>query len=279
MALWALAPEEDWNMKLLLTAAALLMLVSPAHAQLAVPNDAGLTYGHVHLNVSDVELHKRLWVEHFGGVVTQKGFLVAVRLPGFLVALSPTDPTGPSRGTVMDHFGFKVRDMGKFLAKWRAAGYEVDSEFTGAEGQLNAYITMPDGARVEMQEDQMLPVEISGYHIHFITPEYEELLAWYTDVFGLEVRSRGSIQTTTNAPGMNMSFGNAGRAMAATRGRAIDHIGFELDDLEAFTQQLTAKGIEFDVEYREIGSIELKIAFITDPSGVYIELTEGYDAY
>ena len=32
----------------------------------AVPNDAGLTYGHVHLNVSDVELHKQLWVEHFG---------------------------------------------------------------------------------------------------------------------------------------------------------------------------------------------------------------------
>ena len=41
-------------MRLLLTAVALLSLVSPAYAQLAVPNDAGLTYGHVHLNVSDV---------------------------------------------------------------------------------------------------------------------------------------------------------------------------------------------------------------------------------
>ena len=73
-------------MRLLLTIVALLALVSPAHAQLAVPNEAGLTYGHVHLNVTDVELHKRLWVEHFGGVVTQKGSLVAVRLPGCRVA-------------------------------------------------------------------------------------------------------------------------------------------------------------------------------------------------
>ena len=266
-------------MRLLLTAAVTSLLVSPAYAQLAVPNDAGLTYGHVHLNVTDVELHKQLWVDHFGGVVTQKGPLVAVRLPNFLIALSAREPTGPSQGSVMDHFGFKVRNMEKFLAKWRAAGRTVDSEFTGAEGLPNAYVTMPDGARVELQEDQGLSVEVSGYHIHFFTPEFEELLDWYVDVFGLEIRPRGSIQTTTNAPGMNMSFGNSRGEHAPSQGRAIDHIGFELDDLEAFCKQLKAKGIEFDVEYREIDSIELKIAFITDPAGTYIELTEGYDAY
>ncbi|HAI15132.1 MAG TPA: hypothetical protein DCM12_01530, partial [Gammaproteobacteria bacterium] len=64
-----------------------------------------------------------------------------------------------------------------------------------------------------------------------------------------------------------------------TRGAAIDHIGFEFDDLEAFCKELEAKGIEFDVPFREIPEIELKIAFITDPSGVFIELTEGYDDY
>ena len=266
-------------MRLPLTAVALLSLVSPAYAQLAVPNDAGLTYGHVHLNVSDIDLHKQLWVEHFGGVVTQKGSLVAVRLPNFLVALSAREPTGGSRGSVMDHFGFKVRNMATFLAKWRAAGREVDSEFTGAEGLPNAYVTMPDGVRVELQEDQGLSVEVSGYHIHFFTAEYEALLDWYLDVFGLEKRPRGSITTTTNAPGMNMSFGNAREEAAPTRGRAIDHIGFELDDLEAFCEQLKAKGIEFDTEFREIDSLQLKIAYLTDPAGTRIELTEGYDAY
>ena len=86
-------------------------------------------------------------------------------------------------------------------------------------------------------------------------PEYEELLAWYLDVFGLELRPRGRIQTTTNVPGMNLSFGNSDEALAPTRRRAIDHIGFEIDTLQ------------------------LKIAYLTDPSGVRIELTEGYDSY
>jgi extradiol dioxygenase family protein len=76
-----------------------------------------------------------------------------------------------------------------------------------------------------------------------------------------------------------MSFGNAEEPKAATRGRALDHIGFEVDDLEAFCQKLEAMGIEFDLSYREVESVELKIAFLTDPSGTYIELTEGYDAY
>ena len=267
-------------MRVLLCAAAVLSLVSPVYGQLATPTvDTGLTYGHVHLNVSDMELHKQLWVEHFDGVVVEKGPLTAVRLPNFLVALSDREPTGGSQGSVMDHFGFKVRNLARFLAKWRAAGRTVDSEFTGAEGLPNAYVTMPDDVRVELQEDQGLSVEISGYHIHFFTPQYEELLDWYIDVFGLELRPRGRIQTTTNVPGMNMSFGATDEEMVATRGRSIDHIGFELEDLEAFCQKLTEKGIEFDVEYREIDSIQLKIAFITDPVGTYIELTEGYDAY
>ena len=42
---------------------------------------------------------------------------------------------------------------------------------------------------------------------------------------------------------------------------------------------LKQRGVKFDVPYREVPAIGLKIAHITDPSGVYIELTEGYDKY
>lgn len=264
-----------------LISAFLLLLVLPitAYAQLAVPNEKGMTYGHVHLNVSDMELHKKIWVEHFGGVVVQKGSLTAVRLPNMLVALTPKEPTGGSKATVMDHFGFKVRNIDKFLAKWRAAGLPAEEPFIGAEGQTNAYVMMPDNVRVELQEDQGLSTEVSGYHIHFFTPDYKELMAWYADIFGMEVRPRGSIATTTNAPGMNLSFGNSRTPRLPTRGASLDHIGFEFDDLEAFCKELEAKGIKFDVPFRDIPSIGLKIAFITDPSGVYIELTQGYDEF
>jgi catechol 2,3-dioxygenase-like lactoylglutathione lyase family enzyme len=82
-----------------------------------------------------------------------------------------------------------------------------------------------------------------------------------------------------NVPGMNLSFsrGNAGRP--GTRGRAIDHVGFEIRNLEAFVKQLEAKGVKFDVPFRDVPSIGLKIAYLTDPAGTYIELTEGYVNY
>ncbi len=264
-----------------LLASILLFLTIPltAQAQLATPNETGMTYGHVHLNVTDIELHKQIWVEHFGGVVVQKGPLTAVRLPNMLVALTATAPTGGSRATVMDHFGVKVRNIEKFLAKWQAAGLPAEEPFVGAEGQVNAYVILPDDIVVELQEDQSNSTEISGYHIHFFTAEFESLMAWYVDIFGLEVRSRGTIKSTTNAPGMNMSFANSNTPRLPTRGTGIDHIGFEFDDLEAFCKELEAKGIEFAVPFRDIPAIGLKIAFITDPSGVYIELTQGYDEY
>jgi catechol 2,3-dioxygenase-like lactoylglutathione lyase family enzyme len=78
---------------------------------------------------------------------------------------------------------------------------------------------------------------------------------------------------------MNLSFQNSPTPTVATKGRTIDHIGFEFKDLAAFCKQLEAKGIKFDTPYREVPAIGLKIAYITDPSGVYIELTQGYADY
>lgn len=256
-----------------------LLWASQSSGQLAVPTAEGLTYGHVHLNVSDVELHQRLWVEHFGAEVVQKGPLTALKFPNMIILLRGNAPTMGSRETVMDHFGFKVRNIETFLAKWRAAGYEVESEFLGSEGQKNAYVMMPDDVYVELQEDQSLHVEMMGYHIHYFTTQYEDLLKWYTDVFELEIRPRGRIETTTNVPGMNLSFGNSRTERAGTQGAAIDHVGFEVADLDAFAARLAAKGIELDAPVREIEAIGLKIAFLTDPQGVYIELTEGLIDY
>jgi predicted enzyme related to lactoylglutathione lyase len=78
---------------------------------------------------------------------------------------------------------------------------------------------------------------------------------------------------------VNLSFANSNEPVVPTKGRTIDHIGFEVKNLDAFAKQLEAKGIKLDVPVRDIPSIGLKIAFLTDPSGTYIELTEGLDKY
>jgi catechol 2,3-dioxygenase-like lactoylglutathione lyase family enzyme len=112
-----------------------------------------------------------------------------------------------------------------------------------------------------------------------LTPDYVKLLDWYVDTFSLAKRKRGTIETTADAGAVNLSFGNSQTPTGPTKGRTIDHIGFEVKDLAAFCKQLEAKGVKFDIPYREVPAIELKIAYITDPSGGYIELTQGYDKY
>ncbi len=266
-------------MRQLLVAAFALSTALPADAQLAPPNAAGVTFAHVHLNVADVELHKRIWSDHFGGEIVQKGPLATVKFPGFFIILSEREPAGGSQGTALDHFGFKVRDIEAVHERWRAAGYDVQAEFSGAEGFPNSYLVAPDGVRFELQQDPSLDREVTGYHTHFWSGQYRELMDWYVDTFGATPRQRGSIETTADVPGMNLSFANCRSECVPTRGRAIDHIGFEVDDLDAFAEMLEARGVELEFPPRYIESIELKIAFFTDPSGVRVELTEGLDLY
>lgn len=255
------------------------LFTSAGNAQLASPNDSGVTFGHVHLNVSDIEEHKQIWVDHFNGKIVDRGSHSVIKLPNMMITLAEQKPTMDSIETAMHHFGFKVRRMDRFLDKWRAAGLKVGSMFLGAEGQLNAYITLPDGVEVEMQEDQGLQEEITGYHVHWFVDNAADILRWYVDMFDLEIRPRGRITTTTNVPGMNFSFGGNNSGRQSTKGAAIDHIGFEIDNLEDFCLELESKGVVFDVPYQELSSLGLKSAFFTDPSGVYVELTEGYDEY
>ena len=57
----------------------------------------------------------------------------------------------------------------------------------------------------------------------------------------------------------------------------MDHIGFEVKNLEAFCKKLEANGVKFDIPYRKIPNAGIADAFLTDPNGAYIELTEGLD--
>ena len=72
-------------------------------------------------------------------------------------------------------------------------------------------------------------------------------------------------------------FSVAAEPVMGTRGRALDHIGFEVKNLEAFTKSLAAQGIMLDRPYTKVEALGIAIAFISDPWGTYIELTEGLD--
>jgi hypothetical protein len=45
--------------------------------------------------------------------------------------------------------------------------------------------------------------------------------------------------------------------------------------LKAFCEKLASKGVQFDRPYTERPELEAALAFLFDPWGTYIELTEG----
>jgi extradiol dioxygenase family protein len=122
-------------------------------------------------------------------------------------------------------------------------------------------------------------VPAQAYHLHYRLPDPAKLRDWYVDTFSLTAGKSGAFETA-EAPGMRLMFQTAqAEPTGGTRGHSVDHIGFEIKNLEAFCKKLEAKGIKFDTPYRQVPAIGLNIAYITDPSGTYIELTEGYDKY
>ena len=256
-----------------------LSVSSPARAQLAAPNDAGVTMGHVHLNVTDAELHKKLWIDQFGATPIQREGVTGVKIPGMVIMFRQQPPTGGTEGTVLDHFGLKVRSLSDVLQRWKAAGYQVQREFKGTEGFPNAYLIGPDDVKIELQEDTALPHKAIAYHLHYILADHIKLRDWYAGTFSLVSRKRGE-HDTADVPGMNLTFATSRTPPTlGTKGRTVDHVGFEVKNLEAFCKKLEARGIKLDVPYRKLPERGLAIAFLTDPDGVYIELTEGLDKF
>jgi catechol 2,3-dioxygenase-like lactoylglutathione lyase family enzyme len=245
----------------------------PLGAQLSAPNDAGVAMGHLHFNVRDVEAHKRFWTALGGADVSTPRFQI-VRFPGLLVLLRPVTPSGGTEGSVIQHVGFRVKNLQESLAKWRAAGLTT----VPGGSPRQAFVTGPDGVRIEMTEDPSLAVPVASHHIHFYTASSSETQAWYSRHFGARPGKRGNFDAA-DLPGINLTFSVAPRALVPTKGRVLDHIGFEVKDLEAFCRKLEADGVKLDVPRRTLTDAPLSIAFLTDPWGTYIELTEGLGRY
>jgi catechol 2,3-dioxygenase-like lactoylglutathione lyase family enzyme len=287
-------------MTLVALAALTLMPVSSPSAQLLSNPDAPIRIAHYHLNVTSVDAHKKFWVDTLGGTALKFQGLDVIRFPDALIFLKVQKPTGPTRGTAFDHIGFAVPNVPAVAMKLAAAGYQ---ETTGREpapgtpppaasgtsavyGRF-AYFVGPDGAKIELVTAAAPNAPpIVGHHIHFINKQYVEMQQWYMKAFDATLRQgQTDFFIGADLPGVGYSLnffrweGDQTITHVPTRGRVVDHVGFEVKNLEEFCKKLEAKGIKLTREYRKkdkaMGNIGT--AMITDPWGVSIELTEGLD--
>jgi catechol 2,3-dioxygenase-like lactoylglutathione lyase family enzyme/extradiol dioxygenase family protein len=246
-----------------------------ASAQSFPFNAAGVTNGHWHLTSKDVAANEKIFVA-MGGQAFQAGGRHRVRFPGVMIILdgAPGTPpaSGPTVGSVVSHVGFIVNNLPEQVAKWKAAGVPV---LPGNDGRLDqAFINTPDGLRIEILENKSQSVPIQSEHVHFSLPEgaIAESQAWYGRIFGAKpgVRNNAPI---ADIPGVQLRFARADTAQAPTKGRILDHIGFDVKDLKAFVKTLEANNIKLDRPYL-VNDSGVGIVFITDPWGTYVEINE-----
>lgn len=276
---------------LAVTAGAVWLLNSPAALAQLSNQEAPVVVGHYTLNVSSVQDHMRFWVDALGGEVADMGEGVnAIRFPGVFLFLNEQVPNGPTRGTTFDHIGFATPDVPALAAKVVAAGFgrtvgrepasdESASPPTAGEYGRFEYLLGPDGVKVELvtaQEEGAPP--IAHHHVHFVNRDFVEMQQWYILAFNATPRD-GQTDYFAGADlqgvGYMLNFFSwlPDEELVGTAGRVVDHVGFEVRDLESFCEQLVAKGIELTEPYHLEDNFG--IAVITDPWGTVIELTEG----
>jgi predicted enzyme related to lactoylglutathione lyase len=275
--------------------ALILLPLSNASAQLIAAKDGPIVYGHHHLNVTNVDEAKKFWVDALGGVAIKVGpeNREIIKFPNALMLLRAQKPTGGSKGSTVDHIAFSVKNLRQVVDRIKAGGYRI---VTAAEAPPNitvqndigiveggpvsgiAYAMAPDDVKVEIVEMKAQAAPIASHHIHFFGAQ-KDMHAWYMQNFGASPLPSANPAAFISAslPGLTLNFAPSQTPVVGTQGRAIDHIGFEVKDLEAFTKKLEARGIKLASPYRQVPALGISIAFINDPWGTYIELTEGLE--
>lgn len=273
-----------------MSALLVLGLASTAFAQLTAAKDGPIVYGHHHLTVTTIDDHRKFWVTTLGGIPVKLGTADIIKMPNVLIFLRQQAPTGGTKGTTVNHIGFWVPNLRQMVDKVKAAGYAIvtraelpptqevkdDLAFIANQNTSIAFVMGPDNVKVELVENKTQAAPIALHHIHFAAPQVPEMKAWYVKTFNAKPGMRGSFEAA-DLPGVNLTYSPAPDPVVGTRGRVLDHIGFEVKDLEAFCKKLEGTGIKLDRPYTKVAALNIAIAFLTDPWGTYIELTEGLD--
>ncbi len=260
-------------------------------AQLPAPNGAGVTPGHLHFVVPDADVMTKAWVDMFGAVPTKSGTLTPLKIPGIYVIVSgarggrngePAPKPAGTKGSVVDHIGIEVKDYDALKAKAMAAGMPWQEVTPGTQ----AFLTMPDDVIIEVMGNKDLKTPVQFHHIHMAVASADaakEAQAWYMKEFGATAGTRRNLPSAIFTVGeVDFLPARGGRdgappaAPAGTKGRALDHIGFDVADEDAAFKKFADDGVMVNMAARDMTQqIGLKIGFVTDPYGAYIEVTQG----
>jgi lactoylglutathione lyase len=120
-------------------------------------------------------------------------------------------------------------------------------------------------------------------HTSITVHDMAESLAFYTEVLGLEFERRRSIpenhaeiafvKDPASGARIELTWWEGKGAIEA--GEQLDHLAFEVPELDTFLLKVRTKGIRVAKEPYRLSGGRSRIAFILDPNDVWIELIEA----
>ena len=275
--------------------------VASVQAQIYAPNAAGVSLSHWDTLVrpDHMKATEKLWMTLGGKPIKIDGVDV-MKFPGVFIFLTPGKPTAGTRGSTINHIGMGSEGVQKLFAKLEAEDVPFDKASirkSPLNGQYLGDLNTPDYVMIEVTEEQgvapypKLPpgVAIESNHQHmFVNKDFrKDVQNWYVKMFGGDPwEARGEYIVTI--PGVKFfRIAPCGSEYSAcpesgsapTKGRALDHVGYEVKDLEAFCKKLEAQGVKFTEPYSKTRHKSFASAELVDPWGTSLELTEGLNKF
>ena len=248
---------------------------SPAPSA-GAPAEGRVSYSHIYLNSKNPEAQKLFWVDIMGATAGKIGQNLDVyTLPKMRVMVNKGDPTAGTEGSIVNHVGFRVRDMKDILAKVEAQHYTIQVVNPNRDKPTQAFLLGPDDLRVELLAGPNITSVSENHQVHFFTPDADGMQKWYLTNLGGTGQALGKVKVV-NLPGTMLLFSPTDTPVVGTKGRVLDHVGFEVKGLEAFCKNLEASGVKLDAPYRR--TPQVAIVFLTDPWGTRLELVEHFEA-
>lgn len=120
------------------------------------------------------------------------------------------------------------------------------------------------------------------HHAHLICKDLEKMITFFTDVLNAKLVTRQKFGTADGASidvqgtTVNLRVAREDETMvgdASETRYGFDHIGLEVDDVDAAHKDLTERGYSFFMPPRDIPN--LRIAFFKGPEDITIELVQS----
>jgi len=119
------------------------------------------------------------------------------------------------------------------------------------------------------------------HHVHLICKDLEDMINFFTEAFGATLVARKKFGTADGASldlqgtAINLRVDREDEVMTGDASQArygYDHIGIEVDDVDAAYEDLKKRGFNFFMTPKDIP--DLRIAFFRGPEDITIELIQ-----